>query len=243
LLLGLAIGAKTWPVIFLPALWRGLPSARQRIWCTVTAGATVAALFATMPWTVGTPARDMLRDAKTIATYHPVIGTWGWSAVITRFYGVPAGSHTASVIGWAASALTLVAVVAAVWWWRRAHPLDLATAVPGALLVTTASFGVQYLLWPAATLIARPTKRSGWFYVIGCAWAFFGEVGINGFTWHQHRALLPDVKVLSILVIPAIAVALPWQRRRGGIPPDGPPATGRAAPEEAGPQEEPVPGA
>jgi Glycosyltransferase family 87 len=241
LLLGLAIGAKTWPVLFAPALWRGLPSARERIRCMLAAGVTVAALFATMPLTVGTPVRDLLRDAKTIAFYHPAIGTWGWSAVITHLYGVLPGSRTASVIGWAASALTLVAVVAAVWWWRRGHPLDLATVAPGAFLLTTASFGVQYLMWPAATLIARPTKRSGYFHVIACAWAYFGEVGISGFTWHEHRALLPDVKLTSILVIPAIAVALPWERRRGGIPPDGAPAPGTSTP-AAGPEPELVPG-
>lgn len=229
LLLGLAIGAKTWPVLFFPAIWRGLPSARERIRCTLAAGFTVAVLFATMPWTVGTPARGLLTDAKAIATYHPVIGTWGWSAVSSHLYRVPVESHTASVIGWVSSGVALVAVVAAVWWWRRAHPLDLATAAPGAFLVTTASFGVQYLMWPAATLVARPTKRCGWFHLIACTWAYFGEVGINAFPWHEHRALLPDVKLTSILVIPAIAAALPWERKRGATPPGAGPATGKTA--------------
>ena len=241
-LLGLAIGAKTWPVLFLPALWRALPSTRERARCMLAAASVVAALFVTMPWTVGTPARDLVKDAKLIATYHPEVGTWGWSAIISHLYRVPLGSHRAAVIGWTASAITLAAVIAAVWWWRRSHPVDLATAAPGAFLVTTASFGPQYLMWPAATLIARPTKRCGWFHVTACAWVFFDEVGISGFPWREHLALLPYLKLASILVIFAIAAALPWRRRRGGVPPDGTPATGLTAPQAAGPEPQPVPG-
>jgi hypothetical protein len=241
-LVGLAIGAKTWPVLFLPAVWRGLPSTRARVRCTLAAGGVVAALFVTMPLTVGTPVRDLARDAKVIAAYHPVIGTWGWSAIITHLYRVSLGSHGALVIGWVSTAIALAAVAAAVWWWHRAHPLDLATVAPAAFLVTTASFGVQYLMWPAATMIARPAKRSGWFHVVACSWAFFGEVGINGFSWQEHRALLPDVKLASVLVIPAIVVAMPWERRKGGWPLGGKAAAGESKPVPAGPAPEPVTG-
>jgi hypothetical protein len=242
-LLGLAIGAKTWPVLFLPALWRGLPSARKRIQGMAAVAGVIAALFLTMPWTVGTPARDLAKDAKVIATYHPESGTWGWSAIVSHFYKVPLESHRAAVIGWIGLAVTLAAVVAAVCWWRRSHPVDLATAAPGAFLVTTASFGPQYLMWPAPTLIARPTKRCGWFHVTACAWVFLDEVGISGLPWHEHLAMLPYLKLSTVVVIAAIVVALPWERRRGGVPPGGAPATGRAAPEAAGPQPDPVPGA
>ena len=55
LLLGLGIGAKTWPVLFAPALWLALPSMRRRWQFTAATGGLLALLFVSMPLTVGTP--------------------------------------------------------------------------------------------------------------------------------------------------------------------------------------------
>ena len=55
--------------------------------------------------------REVLKDAKVIATYHPETGTWGWSAIAGHLYRVPLGSHRAAVIGWTGLAITLAAVV------------------------------------------------------------------------------------------------------------------------------------
>ena len=81
ILLGLGIGAKTWPVLFGPALLLALPSARRRWQFTAATGGTVALLFVSMPLTVGTPVNKLTQMAKLMTGYHPPIGNWGWAGV------------------------------------------------------------------------------------------------------------------------------------------------------------------
>ena len=63
-------------------------------------------------------------------------------------------------VGSTGTKLAVVGALLAVWWWRRAHPLDVATATTTALLVITPAFGVQYLLWQAPSSTANPTRLS-----------------------------------------------------------------------------------
>jgi hypothetical protein len=145
-------------------------------------------------------------------TYHGTIGTWGWSAAVVTVFRIHSHSPLALTIGTFASVVTIAAVVAAVCWWRRGHPLDLASAAICALLVTTASFGGQYLLWPAPTLLARPPKRAWWYHASVSAWSILalGALGIPG---HHYRLSNTALMMASILVVPAIIWAMPWQRR------------------------------
>jgi hypothetical protein len=221
-LLGLAVGVNSWPILFLPALWRALPSRRPRLHATLGLGAVVGGLFITMPLTVGTPIGDLPRDAGTILGYHATIGTWGWSAVVADIFHLHWYSPASATIGAVGSLVTLVAVVAAVWWWRRAHPLDLASAVPCALLATTASFGAQYLLWPVPFLLARPSKRAWWFHASVNAWSIVSvaDYALPGYMRGPANFYLI---LASLLVIPAIVAAMPWERRSdlpAAMPPD-----------------------
>jgi hypothetical protein len=228
-LLGLAVGVNSWPILFLPALWQALPSLRARLQATLGVGAVVGGLFITMPLTVGTPIRDLPRDARVILGYHATTGTWGWSAVVADFYRLHWYSPASIVMGTVGSIVTLVAVIAAVWWWRRAHPLDLATVAPSALLATTASFGIQYLMWPVATLLARPSKRAWWFHVSVNAWAIISTElpALPGWAGHPANRVL---MVVSPLVIAAIVASMPWERRTA-VPADLPAGTPAGAPE------------
>jgi Glycosyltransferase family 87 len=211
-LLGLAVGVNSWPILFLPALWRALPSRRARLQVAAAVGTVVGGLFVTMPLTVGTPVGDLPRDARTILGYHATIGTWGWSAVVADIFRLQWWSPASIVIGTVGSVVTLAAVVAAVWWWRRAHPLDLASVAPCALLAVTASFGAQYLLWPVPFLLARPAKRTWCFHVMVNAWSIVSvaDYALAGYMRGPANFYL----ILgSLLVIPAIVAAMPWERR------------------------------
>jgi Glycosyltransferase family 87 len=210
-LLGLAVGVNSWPILFLPGLWRALPSLRSRIQALAGLTAVVAGLFLTMPLTVGTPVRDLPRDAHAMLTYHSTTGQWGWSAVVVDFYRLHWYSQTAITIGTVGALLTLAAVVAAVWWWRRAHPLDLASVAPCALLATTASFGAQYLLWPVPFLLARPPRRAWWYHASVSAWSIIA-VAEWGFPRHVRHTAYVILIMASLLVIPAIVASMPWER-------------------------------
>jgi hypothetical protein len=211
-LLGLAVGVNSWPILFLPALWRALPSLHARLRATLGLGAVVGGLFVTMPLTVGTPVRDLPRDAVAMLTYHATAGTWGWSAVVTDLYRLHWYSPASIVMGTVGSLITLAAAAAAVWWWRRAHPLDLASVAPCAVLATTASFGSQYLMWPVATLIALPPKRAWWFHASVNIWSIvlIELPAFPGFIGHPANQVLA---VASVLVVAGMVLAMPWERR------------------------------
>jgi hypothetical protein len=211
-LLGLAVGVNSWPILFLPGLLRALPSMRARLQATLGLGAVIGGLFVTMPLTVGTPVRDLPRDAQAMLTYHATTGTWGWSAVVANLYHLHWYSPASVTIGTVGSVVTLAAVVAAVWWWRRAHPLDLASVVPCALLATTASFGSQYLMWPAPTLLTRPPRRAWWFHASVSTWSIVLLV-LPALPSHLGHQPARYVTWASLLVIPAIVAAMPWERR------------------------------
>jgi hypothetical protein len=211
-LLGLAVGVNSWPILFFPALWRALPSLRARLWATLGLGAVVGGLFVTMPLTVGTPVRDLPRDARAMLMYHATTGTWGWSAVVAYLDNLHWYSPTSILMGTVGSVVTLAAVVAALWWWRRAHPLDLASVAPTAVLATTASFGSQYLMWPVATLVALPPKRAWWFHASVNAWAIV-EIELPAFPGFIGHPADRYLTLASMLVIPAMVAAMPWERR------------------------------
>ena len=225
-LLGLAVGVNSWPILFLPGLWRALPTRRARLQSTAAVATVIGLLFVTMPLTVGTPIRDLPRDARTMLTYHPAVGDWGWSAVVADFYRLHWYSPAAITIGTVGSLVTLGAVVAAVWWWRRAHPLDLASVAPCAMIATTASFGSQYLLWPVPFLLARPPKRAWLYHASVSAWTIIG-LAESALPRHLRHPAYMIFIMASLLVVPAIVAAMPWERRNALPASEQPGATGR----------------
>ena len=162
ILLGLGIGAKTWPLLFGPALLLALPSTRRRWQSTAATGGTIGLLFVSMPLTVGTPVNKLTQLAKIMTDYHPPIGTGaGPGCGDTHPTRLSTTQDPLWVnVGSIGTKLAIVGALLAVWWWRRAHPLDVATATTTALLVITPAFGVQYLLWQAPSSTAYPTRLS-----------------------------------------------------------------------------------
>ena len=177
----------------------------------------MALLFVTLPITVGTPVAKLPFIATQFYETRPSFGTWGWS-------GVWLTVHPTRLPVWAdplwlnaGSIGTKVAVVGAllaVWWWRRAHPLDVATATTTVLLALTPSFGQQYLVWQTPSATARPARLSIPLQIVLGAYAAIFYLPMQMLTGHNW-AIANDVMMFVSLGVAAFMIAaLPWRRRQ-----------------------------
>ncbi len=216
ILLGLGVGTKTWPVLFGPALLLALPSARRRWQFAAATAGTVGLLFVSMPLTVGTPVNKLFHLAKIMTTYHPGIGHWGWAGVWVTNHPTRLSNTQDPLwinVGSTGTKLAIVGALLAVWWWRRAHPLDVATATTIALLVITPAFGMQYLLWQAPSSTAYPTRLSLPLQIVLGAFAATFYLPMNMLTWHNWQIADKIMMVVSLGVIALMIAAMPWNRR------------------------------
>jgi hypothetical protein len=216
ILLGLGIGTKTWPVLFGPALLLALPSARRRWQFAAAAGGTVALLFVSMPLTVGTPVNKLTRLATIMTGYHPPIGHWGWAGVWLTNHPTRLSTTQDPLwvnVGSIGTKLAVVGALLAVWWWRRAHPLDVATATTIALLAITPAFGMQYLLWQAPSSTAYPTRLSLPLQIALGAYAAVFYLPMEMLTSHNWQIADKIMMFVSLGVIALMIAAMPWGRR------------------------------
>jgi hypothetical protein len=147
----------------------------------------------------------------------PPIGTWGWSGVWLTVHPTqlpvwqdPLWLNAGSIGTKAAVAGALLAVC----WWRRAHPLDIATATTTVLVVLTPSFGTQYLLWQAPSATARPARLSIPLQIVLGAYAAIFYLPMQMLTGH-NSVIAHDVMMFVSLGVAAFMIAaLPWRRRR-----------------------------
>jgi hypothetical protein len=168
-----------------------------------------------------------------IIGYHPVAGNWGWSGIWLavnarriRGWQEPLWLTTGSI----GTKAAVVGALLAVWWWHRAHPLDVATATTTALLAITPSFGAQYLLWQAPSATARPTRLSMPLQIVLGTYAamfYLPMVMLHYRYWKMAYALM---MLFSLFVIAFMIAALPWQRRQSRpVQPPQHPAAVRAS--------------
>ncbi len=231
ILLGLGIGTKTWPVLFAPALLLALPSARRRWQFAAATGGTVALLFVSMPVTVGTPVNKLFYLAKVMTGYHPPIGHWGWAGVWVAVHPTRLSTTVDPLwinVGSIGSKLAVVGALLAVWWWRRAHPLDIATATTTALLAITPAFGAQYLLWQAPSHTAYPTRLSMPLQIVLGAYAAMFYLPMSMLTSANWQMVDKIMMVVSLGVIALMIAAMPWNRRVWPRPQEGLPVPERA---------------
>lgn len=226
-LFGLALSAKSWPIILLPVLLAMLPTWRQRLYGLVAAGAVPLLFLASLPLVVDTSVEDITNVAGYLGGVRPIVGEWGWTAWLTGgdWALVPAYSKYGQLALY--STLLLVG-----WLWRRADRVDLTTAMLLAFMIVTPRMGAQYLMWFAPFLIARPTRWTQPALAVAAAWAGTGYIFLTQFdetTWWEYHSIWSRA---SILVIPWLLLAMPWDRRnraKASEPPADPPA----APEPA----------
>jgi hypothetical protein len=231
LLLGLAIATKTWPVLFGPALLFALPSARRRWQFAAATAGTVGLLFVSMPLTVGTPVSKLFYLVKVMTNYHPPIGTWGWSGVWVNVHPTKLPSTVDPLwinVGSYGTKVAVVAVLLAIWWWRRAHPLDIATATTTALLAFTPALGNQYLLWQTPTRTAYPTRLSMPLQIVLGTYAAIMYLPMSMMTWHNWQLVNKVMMFVSLGVIALMIAAMPWGRRVWHRPQEGLPVPERA---------------
>jgi hypothetical protein len=218
-LIGLAISVKTWPALFLPALLLALPSWGRRARLLAGAGGVCLVLLLTQPLTVGSSLNQLPATVARILSYHSPGGSWGWTSVVYAYAPYTAENYEDSTlwatVGLVGSILTLVAIAAAIWWWRRADPLVVASVSASTFQITTAGHGAQYLTWPAPFMILRPTRLVPLLqFAIGLwAWcAYFGANTLVPIEWSSWFVTAWQISSLSLVVL--FVLALPWQQRR-----------------------------
>jgi hypothetical protein len=215
-LFGLAVATQTWPAVFAPALLLAVPTWRRRAEFVAGAGGIVALLWATLPVTVGTPVAKLPYIAEQLVDTRPSFGNFGWSGVWLTVHPTKLPVWWDSLWLNAGSIGTKVAVVGAlvaVWWWRRAHPLDVVTASTTVLLVLTPSFGTQYLAWQAPSATARPARLSLALQIVLGAYAAIFYLPMQMLNWVPWLDANDVMMFVSIPVVAFMIVALPWQRR------------------------------
>jgi hypothetical protein len=217
-LFGLALSANSWPIILLPVVLALLPTWRQRLYGLVAAGAVPLLFLVTLPLFVQTSWQNMLDVAKYLGGVRPIVGEWGWTALLTGgdWALVPAYSKIGQIVLYVS-----IAVVA--WLWRRGDRVDMTSAMLLTFMVVTPRLGAQYLLWFVPFLVARPTRWSRPAIYAAAVWAGLGYIYLTQFNdtqwWLNHRWWAQS----SVFVIPWLVLAMPWNRRNPQPPPPAPP--------------------
>lgn len=214
-LVAMAIAAKSFPVLFVPALLRSLRSVRDWVAAALGGALVLLLFFGSLVAFLGESGMHGLIDAtRVILRYRSITGTWGWTGVGRIIVGPGRAHQLAGTWGRAGTILTIAAVVAVIILWRRAHPVDLASALVLAFLVVTSGFGAQYLFWPVAFLLARPTRFSMAAITAGGLWAGYGYIGGSTIRGHALAVGYSWWVGLSAVVIVLFVAAMPWERRR-----------------------------
>ncbi|MFB9721385.1 hypothetical protein [Planobispora longispora] len=221
LLMGLALCAKSWPIWLIPGMLLLLPTVRARVVAFVATGVAPVFFVVTEPLFLNASLGEVIQALRTIGDIRPIVGEWGYTPWFTD--GDWALRPDLTTFGTRLIYITLLLVA---FFWRRADPVDVTAAMLLAFMVVTPRLGTQYLLWFMPFLVARPT-RFAWPAILGvCLWAGYGYLYMTQFDtttwWHLHSIW----SRASIVLLPILALALPWERRvsrAAAVEPGGPP--------------------
>lgn len=212
-LMGLALCAKSWPIWLIPGMLLLLPNLRARVAALFTTGLLPIFFLVTLPVFAGTSLNQIPQVIDTIRDIRPIVGEWGWTPWFTG------GSwDLRPELASFGTNLIYAAVVLVIVYWRRADPIDMTTAILLAFMVLTPRLGAQYLLWFMPFLVARPAKWA-WAAILGSSiWAGYGYLVMTQFDtngwWLQHTYW----SRASIVLLPVLALAMPWGRRVATVP-------------------------
>ena len=206
---GLSASTGGWPVLLLPGIVLTLPQWPGRVRAAVWAAAVPVLLLVTSPLTVGTPVRQLAHVARLLVGARSVVGDWGWTAVVTGGF-----EHAETSVARPGKLVLVAALLAAIYLWRRADPLDLTVALLIAFLLATPRLGVQYLMFPLPLLMARGGRSVTIVTTASAVWCGVGYLYVAGvhapqwYTVHRWWALS------SLAVVGCLIAALPWRERR-----------------------------
>ncbi|MEV0617805.1 hypothetical protein AB0I81_31095 [Nonomuraea sp. NPDC050404] len=212
-LMGLALCAKSWPIWLIPGFLLLLPNLRARIAALFMTGFVPLFFLVTLPIFAGTSLSQIPQVIHTIQDIRPIVGEWGWTPWLTD--GSWSLEPTMASIG---TNLIYACVVGVILLWRRADPIDMTTAILLVFMVVTPRLGAQYLLWFMPFLVARPT-RFAWPAIIGSSlWAAYGYVVMTQFDFQGWYVQHQYWSRASIVLLPILALAMPWGRRIATAP-------------------------
>ncbi|GAA5063126.1 hypothetical protein HNP84_008074 [Thermocatellispora tengchongensis] len=209
LLMGLALCAKSWPIWLIPGMLLLLPGARARLAAIVATGVPPLVFLASLPVLGFTPLDKLPDVIAEIRHIRPIIGEWGWTAwVVEGHWTLDAGLASLG------TNMIYIAVLVVLFLWRRADPIDLTTAILLVFMVFTPRLGAQYLLWFMPFLVARPTFFA-WPAILGTSlWAGIGYIVLTQWTAEEWAARHAPWAISSVVLLPILAAAMPWTRRR-----------------------------
>ena len=143
LLLGAAVAAKTWPVVILLAVLplRNLPRAVR-----IVAGSAIVPLGCLLLGVIFLDTAP-LKDLAHMASYTSFVRLWTWSGTVVDLLGTLGYAGYNSRLAGLGSLFILVGVIVTLILLRRRPPEVRALGVLSAVLLCTAGFGTQYLMW------------------------------------------------------------------------------------------------
>lgn len=211
LLMGLALCAKSWPIWLIPGMLLFLPDLRTRVIGFLTTGFAPLFFLVTLPIGAGTSLDQLPEVIRIIRHVRPVVGEWGWTALIVE--GTWTLRPDLATIGQILIYVTLP-VIAVLF--RKADPIDLTTAMLLAFMIVTPRMGAQYLMWFMPFLVARPS-RFAWPAIIGVSvWAGLGYCYLTQYESYEWWLRHTYWAQASIILLPLLLNAIPWERRSPG---------------------------
>jgi hypothetical protein len=214
IVLGFAVASKTWPLLFVPGVFRDI---RRGRWWQTAVGA-VAVLIALLMSSALLLHSGIRHDVALVLGYRAFLGSWGWTGVLRYLHLVGDGLTGPRIVavqrlGTLITAVTLGAVVLV---FRRCSGPDLTVALLLAFLAVTPGFGPQYLIMPAALLCA--SRRPAGFGYLFLASVYTGVFYLYAFPRGESLTSWPGalLEVCSIAVIIAAIASMPWSQARSG---------------------------
>jgi hypothetical protein len=208
-LFGLAIAIKTWPAAVVLAILA--PRFRRSERAVLATVLVPLAFFVFSIAAFGSPPREL---ADVLTSYSSYVGYWGWGGTVVAFGDKSALGYDSSLatIG---TVLTAAALVGAIVVFRRTEVLRRCWAVLLSIMIVSAGWATQYLVWPVPFLVADDEDHALFagaatvLALVSYLPIFPGDpsrLGLAG----EDSARQPVVTVLSWIVIATMA-QLVWR--------------------------------
>lgn len=210
-LAGLAIATKTWPVILGVGVVRDTP---PRSWwrLALPAGAALLALLLSVKYLL----RGSLHEIVHVLTgYRSLVGAGGWTGALNAL-GIAGWGYSGpnvEVFQRIGTVLMVVAVGTILVLFRRADGVVLTAALLLAILIVSAGFGVQYLVWPLPYVLLLRRRAGLVFAAAASIDAAFMYPLLGGVSSLYHGVWKAIYIWGSLPVLGLAFLAIPWALR------------------------------
>lgn len=166
-LLGAAVAAKTWPVIILLAV---LPLTQPKRIAQIVGGSLIVP-FACLYSGVVFLNTNIVHSVARLLSYAGYVRLWTWSGTVLLLSKTNIAGYY-SPLSSTGTAFIIIGVAVALYLLRRHPPEMRALGALCAVLICTAGFGPQYLLWvlPLAFALSSDKWRN-WYVAAAAGWA------------------------------------------------------------------------